>query len=84
MALHARQVAAAAGAPAELVDPLAEQMVNEDNIRIERAVEILRDLECKMNPETENKKQSLLLKPARPVGIVGYGAYVPHIPPAGG
>ncbi len=42
MALHARQVAAAAGAPPALVGPIAEQMVKEDRIHIDRAVEILR------------------------------------------
>ena len=41
MALHARQVAAAAGAPPELVGPIAEQMVNEGRIHVDRAVEIL-------------------------------------------
>ena len=41
MALHARQVAAAAGAPPEMVEPIAEQMVNEGHIHIDRAVEIL-------------------------------------------
>jgi len=30
-----------------------------------------------VNPEEQLKKESLLLRPARPVGIVGYGAYVP-------
>ncbi len=30
-----------------------------------------------MNPEKQNKKESLLMKPAQAVGIVGYGAYVP-------
>ena len=30
-----------------------------------------------MNPQKIAEKESLLLKPARPVGIVGYGAYVP-------
>lgn len=30
-----------------------------------------------MNPQKATEKESLLLKPARPVGIVGYGAYVP-------
>ena len=42
MALHARQVAVAAGAPEELVNPLVEQMIKENNIRIERALEILK------------------------------------------
>ena len=41
MALHARQVAAAAGAPPGMVEPIAEQMVNEGHIHIDRAVEIL-------------------------------------------
>jgi hydroxymethylglutaryl-CoA reductase len=41
MALHARQVAIAAGAPEELVNPLAEQLIKEKTIRIERALEIL-------------------------------------------
>ena len=47
MALHARQVAAAAGAPTELVGPIAEQMVNEGHIHIDRAVEILRSWRAK-------------------------------------
>jgi hydroxymethylglutaryl-CoA reductase len=42
MALHARQVAVAAGAPEGLVNPLVEQIVKENNIRIERALEILK------------------------------------------
>jgi len=42
MALHARQVAVAAGAPQELVNPLVEQLIKENNIRIERALEILK------------------------------------------
>jgi hydroxymethylglutaryl-CoA reductase len=41
MALHARQVAAAAGAPTEQVAALAEQLVKEGNIRVERAIAIL-------------------------------------------
>ena len=47
MELHARQVAAAAGAPPELVGPIAEQMVNEAHIHIDRAVEILRSWRAK-------------------------------------
>jgi hydroxymethylglutaryl-CoA reductase len=43
MRLHARQVALSAGAEPEQVAPLAEQLVREDNIRIERAQEILRE-----------------------------------------
>jgi hydroxymethylglutaryl-CoA reductase len=47
MALHARQVAAAAGAPPELVGPIAVQMVNEAHIHIDRAVEILKSWRAK-------------------------------------
>ena len=43
MALHARQVAIAAGAPEEWVAPIAEQMAKEKNIRVERAVEIMEE-----------------------------------------
>lgn len=41
MALHARQVAIAAGVPAEKVAAVAAQLVKEKNIRIERAIAIL-------------------------------------------
>ncbi len=43
MSLHARQVAIAAGAEGEVIDHLAEQMVTENNVRIDRAEEILRE-----------------------------------------
>jgi hydroxymethylglutaryl-CoA reductase len=43
MALHARQVAVAAGAPQEWVGPIAEQMAQEKNIRVERALEIMEE-----------------------------------------
>jgi len=42
MALHARQVAIAAGAREEQVEMLAGQLVSEKRIRIDRAQEILR------------------------------------------
>jgi hydroxymethylglutaryl-CoA reductase len=42
MSLHARQVAIAAGATAEMVDRVADQMVNEGLVRIDRAEAILR------------------------------------------
>lgn len=41
MALHARQVAIAAGATGAMVDTVAEQMVNEGLVRIDRAESIL-------------------------------------------
>ena len=40
MALHARQVAIAAGAEGEMVDAVAGQMVAEGVVRIDRAEEI--------------------------------------------
>ncbi|MCC6955346.1 MAG: hydroxymethylglutaryl-CoA reductase, degradative [Anaerolineales bacterium] len=42
MGLHARQVAIAAGAQGEQIERLAEQLVNEKVIRIDRAQEILK------------------------------------------
>lgn len=41
MRLHARQVALAAGAPPEQVQPIADQLVLEGNIRVERAQALL-------------------------------------------
>jgi hydroxymethylglutaryl-CoA reductase len=41
MSLHARQVAIAAGAQGELVERLAQQLVAEKTVRIDRAQEIL-------------------------------------------
>ncbi len=43
MGLHARQVAIAAGAEGEMVERLADQLVAERNVRIDRAEEILRE-----------------------------------------
>ncbi len=43
MRLHARQVALSAGAQPAEVERLTEQLIREDNIRIERAKEILRE-----------------------------------------
>jgi hydroxymethylglutaryl-CoA reductase len=41
MSLHARQVAVAAGAPQEWINPIVEQMVKEGNIHVDRALEIM-------------------------------------------
>ncbi len=41
MALHARQVAMAAGAPEELIQQVADQLVTERRIHVDRAVEII-------------------------------------------
>jgi hydroxymethylglutaryl-CoA reductase len=43
MSLHARQVAIAAGAQGEQVERLAQQLVNEKTVRVDRAEEILKD-----------------------------------------
>jgi hydroxymethylglutaryl-CoA reductase len=45
MSLHARQVAIAAGAAGELIKKVAEQMVEEGMVRIDRAEEILRGMQ---------------------------------------
>ena len=44
MSLHARNIAINAGAPAELVDAVAERMVNEKKVRVDRAKEIIEEL----------------------------------------
>jgi hydroxymethylglutaryl-CoA reductase len=44
MSLHARQVAIAAGASGALIDEVAERMVAEKVVRIDRAEEIMNDL----------------------------------------
>lgn len=41
MKMHARQVAMAAGAPDELIDTIAQQLYQEQNIRVQRAEELL-------------------------------------------
>jgi len=43
MALHARQVAIAVGAQGEQIERLAQQLIDESNIRLERAEEILKE-----------------------------------------
>lgn len=43
MSLHARQVAIAAGAAGDNIDLLAKRLVEENNVRIDRAEEILKD-----------------------------------------
>jgi len=44
MALHARNVAATAGARGEQVDIIAEKLVKEKNVKVERAKEILEEI----------------------------------------
>ena len=45
MALHARNVAATAGARGDQVDIIAEKLIKEKNIKVERAQELLADLQ---------------------------------------
>jgi hydroxymethylglutaryl-CoA reductase len=45
MSLHARNIAVAAGVPERLVEQVAEQMVKERKIRMDRARELLKELE---------------------------------------
>jgi hydroxymethylglutaryl-CoA reductase len=44
MSLHARNIAVAAGAKAELIDLVAERMVKERKIRMDRAKELIKEL----------------------------------------
>jgi hydroxymethylglutaryl-CoA reductase len=44
MTLHARQIAVAAGAVGDMIDFVAAQLVQEKNIRVDRASEILKEL----------------------------------------
>jgi hydroxymethylglutaryl-CoA reductase len=43
MSLHARQVAIAAGATGDMIDKVAAQMVAQKTVRIDKALEALRD-----------------------------------------
>ena len=47
MSLHARNIAVTAGAKDELVDLVAERMVKERKVRVDRAKEILEELNKK-------------------------------------
>jgi hydroxymethylglutaryl-CoA reductase len=43
MRLHAKQLAAAAGATVDMIPSIVEQMVRENNIRLERAQQLVKD-----------------------------------------
>ena len=47
MALHARQVAVAAGVPEKWINPVVEQMGKEGNVHVERAIEIMESWKAK-------------------------------------
>jgi hydroxymethylglutaryl-CoA reductase len=49
MALHARNVAVAAGATGDLIDLVAEEMVKEGKVRLDRAKQLLKHLKLKSN-----------------------------------
>jgi hydroxymethylglutaryl-CoA reductase len=44
MSLHARNIAVAAGAPEDIVNLVAERMVKERKIRVDRAIELIKEL----------------------------------------
>ncbi len=52
MSLHARQVAIAAGASGELVNRVAERMVREKVVRIDRAQQILKEIQGEASPNS--------------------------------
>jgi hydroxymethylglutaryl-CoA reductase len=54
MSLHARQVAIAAGAEGELIERLAQQLVEEKTVRIDRAEEILNSWKNKTADESQD------------------------------
>ncbi len=55
MGLHARQVAIAAGATGEMVERVAQQMVEEGLVRIDRARELLEGPSAAAGPRSETK-----------------------------
>lgn len=55
MGLHARQVAAAAGAQGEQIERLARQLVQEKIVRIDRAAEILQSWQASSSPAQDAK-----------------------------
>jgi hydroxymethylglutaryl-CoA reductase len=55
MGLHARQVAIAAGATGEMIERVAQRMVEEGLVRIDRARELLDGLGAAAGPRSESK-----------------------------
>jgi hydroxymethylglutaryl-CoA reductase len=56
MSLHARQVAIAAGAQGEVINRLAEQLVSEKTVRIDRAEAILKEWGTAHNRSPETRE----------------------------
>src|SRR5699024_3289358 len=52
MTLHARSVAVAAGAPAEIFDTVIERLVESGEIKIWKAREIIKEVESEVTPPT--------------------------------
>jgi hydroxymethylglutaryl-CoA reductase len=57
MSLHARQVAIAAGAQGEWIEPLARQLVSENLVRIDRAEQILEEWRSSGSPQVDPPAQ---------------------------
>ena len=74
MRLHARQLALAAGADEAIARAVAGQLIEEGNIRLERAKAIVRE----QRQADMNADASKLMKTDRGVGIAGYGSYIPR------
>ena len=56
MSLHARNIAAMAGAEGEAIDTIAASMVAEKKVRLDRAKEILSEISSSKDPASSNKK----------------------------
>ncbi len=80
MALHARQVAVAAGARGDLVERVAQRMVEDGVVRLDRARALLEawGVQPTEFERMTDSPRARLLKPTHDVGIVGYGAYIPQ------
>lgn len=60
MRMHARQVAMAAGAPAPLIQQIATQLVSEENIRVNRARELLNEIQINLPFEQNHQSTEAL------------------------
>jgi len=61
MALHARNVASTAGARGDQVDIIAERLVNEKNVKVERAKEILAQHICVAHAHMQHPARAQLI-----------------------
>jgi hydroxymethylglutaryl-CoA reductase len=58
MSLHARQVAIAAGARGDLIERVAQRLVAENAVRVDRAEEILANQRIDESEREKDKKSS--------------------------